>query len=155
MGLNRDLINKTYPEKEYTVERDAMLAYVQAINEKNPIFAGNDTVIAAPMFCVVWWLPAALDIFFDQDLIADAQIGRMVHSRQDAEFYKAVGPLDVLRTIACVKDITERGSGEELSVEFVTNNQAGLKTARTSMPGTTQSTKPNVASSPIRMEMCR
>jgi acyl dehydratase len=130
MGLNRNLINKTYPEKEYTVERDAMLAYARAINEKNPLFTDSDTATAAPMFCVVWWLPAALEIFFDQELIADAQIGRMVHSRQAAEFYKPVGPLDVLRTIARVKDIAERGSGEELSVEFVTHNQAGDKVTK-------------------------
>jgi acyl dehydratase len=125
MGLNRELIGKTYEEKEYTVEREKMIAYAKATNEDNPRLAGENPEMASPMFGVVYLLPGLVDVFFDQDLMRDANLGRMLHGGQDMRFLKPVKDRDVLKTQTRVENIEDRGTGELLTIGFSTKNQDG------------------------------
>lgn len=125
MGLNRECVGKTYEEKEYKVEKAAMVAYAKATNEGNPKLAGDSPEMASPMFGVVYLLPGLVDAFFDQDLMQDANLGRMLHGGQDMRFHKPAKDQDVLKTQTKVESIEDRGTGELLTISFSTKNQDG------------------------------
>lgn len=116
MGLNRALTGKQYPEQTFRVEAGAARAYALATNEDNPHLVGPDASMVSPMFGVVWLLPTWLEAFFDAQLLADANIGRMVHAGQQMTFLAPVTPGHTIRTVARVDKIEDRGTGEMLVV---------------------------------------
>jgi acyl dehydratase len=125
MGLDRDLVGKLYAEKEYKVEKEAMVAYAQATNEYNPKLAGDSPEMASPMFGVVYLLPGLVDVFFDSELMKDANLGRMLHGGQDMRFSRPVRDRDVLKTRTKVESIEDWGTGELLTISFSTESQDG------------------------------
>jgi len=127
MGLNRELIGKTYAEQEFVVEREKMIAYAKATNEDNPRLAGDSPEMASPMFGVVYVFPGLVEVFFDQDLMKDSNLGRMLHGGQDMRFLKPVKDQDVLKTLTKIENIEDRGSGELLTVGFSSKNQDGVE----------------------------
>ena len=127
MGLNRECVGKTYEEKEYKVEKENMVAYARATNEDNPKLAGDSPEMASPMFGVVYLLPGLVDAFFDQELMQDANLGRMVHGGQDMRFHTPARDQDILKTQTKVESIEDRGTGELLTISFQTKNQDGAQ----------------------------
>ena len=124
MGLNRELLGKSYPETRFSATREKMVAYAQATNEDNPLLVGAEANMASPMFGVAFLLENMIQGLFDSDLLQDANIGRMVHGSQDMRFLHPVRPGDELRSVTTLDSIEQKGSGELLSLAYRTRNQS-------------------------------
>ncbi|MBN2494483.1 MAG: MaoC family dehydratase N-terminal domain-containing protein [Deltaproteobacteria bacterium] len=127
MGLNQERLGVEYPATHYKVERDAMLAYARATNEDNPLLVGDGAQVASPMFGVVWLALPMMQALFDPELIADANLGRMVHAGQDMRFLELVRPGDELETRTKVAEIEEKSSGELLQIQMSSFRKDGRK----------------------------
>ena len=125
MGLNRALVGKVYPEVRYKVEREAMEAYALATSEDNPLLVGPVAEMASPMFGVVWLAEPMMHCLFDQELIADANIGRMVHGGQDMRFAQVVRAGQTILTKARVAGIEEKSTGELLHIALESKTEEG------------------------------
>jgi acyl dehydratase len=124
LGLNRERVGRRYPVTHHRVERDALIEFARATQEDNPALVGENALLASPMYAAVWWLPAVLEVLFDKDLLADANIGQMVHHSQDMLFSEPVAPGDELQTRAEIVRIEDFGNGEMLTTRFETVNQS-------------------------------
>jgi len=88
MALNTDLIGKAYDEIDYTVERDAVNRFVDAIGEDDPIYrdpeaakaAGYPDQVAPPTFITVIQIQTSGQVVLDQELGLD--YSRVVHGEQ-------------------------------------------------------------------------
>ncbi len=125
MGLNRALLGKVYPEVRYKVELEAMKAYALATNEDNPLLVGPGAEMASPMFAVVWLAEPMMHCLFDGELIADANIGRMVHGGQDMRFVQVVRAGQTIVTKARVAGIEEKSTGELLHIALESKTEEG------------------------------
>jgi acyl dehydratase len=123
MGLNRDFVGRSLPATTYSVEREAIRAYARATNEDNPRLAGPQADLASPSFAVVFLLENMVQGLFNPELIADANIGRMVHGSQDMRFLAPVRPGDRLVSTTEIQSIEDKGSGELLTLAYRSLNQ--------------------------------
>lgn len=118
MGINTDVIGKTYPAAQYAVGREKIREYAVAVGETNPLHldvaaareAGHADVVAPPMFAVVYSFPALWPVLFDPEVGID--FARMVHGGQEFTWGPLVVAGDEITTTVSVADITERaGNG--------------------------------------------
>src|SRR5258707_1884149 len=118
MGLNRTLIGKHYPPQNYGVTEEAILRYARAYNEDNPWFLDVSRpggIVAPPMFGVVMgWLPIML-------VMTDTEVGgdllRLLHGEQDMYFYRTVTSSEIITSVAEIRAMEEKATGEAIVVE--------------------------------------
>lgn len=118
MGVNTDVIGRTYPSAQYAVGREKIREYALAVGETNPLHldleaaraAGYDDLVAPPMFAVVYAFPALWPVLFDEEVGID--FSRMVHGGQEFEWGPLVVAGDEITTTVSVADVSERaGNG--------------------------------------------
>ena len=131
MALKTDLIGKEHTPVAYEVGREKIREYARAVGETNPIYldpeaaraAGFSSVVAPPMFCVVYSAPAMAPAVLDPDLAINLAL--MVHGSQEFEWFEPVVAGDEITTQVTVKNIYEKGGMQFYVWESKSSNQDG------------------------------
>jgi acyl dehydratase len=131
MPLNQALKGKEYQTVSFTVERDRVLQFADAIGEDDPIFrdpeaarsAGYDEQIAPPTFVTV------IQIMTSGQAVVDPELGLnyalVVHGEQEYEWHRPAMVGDVLSATPRIADIYARGPNEFLVIEAEITDPSG------------------------------
>jgi len=123
MPLNPQLKGKEYQEVTFTVERDRVTKFADAIGDDDPIYrdeeaareAGFDEQVAPPTFATV------LQIMTSGQAVVDPELGldysRVVHGEQEYEWRRPLVVGDVLTATPRIADIYAKKSNEFLVTE--------------------------------------
>jgi acyl dehydratase len=114
MAVNISVIGKTYPPSTYSVGREKVIEYADAVGETNPLYldpgaareAGHADVVAPPMFAVVFSGRALAPALFDPEVGID--FAHMVHGGQEFRWGPLVVAGDEITTTTTVTDVSER-----------------------------------------------
>ncbi|HEY8001188.1 MAG: MaoC family dehydratase N-terminal domain-containing protein [Vicinamibacteria bacterium] len=136
MAVKTEAMGKTYPAASYEVGREKIREYAHAIGATNPVHhdreaaqaAGYRDVVAPPMFCVVYSVPAVAPGVLDPEV--GINLAAMVHGSQEFVWGEPVCSGDEITTTAKVTDISERGGMGFYVFETVSTNQDGAEVVR-------------------------
>jgi acyl dehydratase len=129
--LNHSLKGKEYQEVEFTVERDRVVQFAEAIGDDDPRSldpeaakgAGFPDQLAPPTF------PTVLQIMTSGQAVLDPELGldyaRVVHGEQEYEWHRPIAVGDVLKATPRIADIYARGPNEFLITEAAITDQKG------------------------------
>ena len=103
--MNYALKGKTYQEVTFTVDRDRVLQFCDAIGEDNPIFrdpaaakeAGYDEQLAPPTFPTVMQIMTSGQVVMDQELGLNYMM--VVHAEQEYEYHRPLKVGDELTAV--------------------------------------------------------
>src|SRR5205823_2478443 len=131
MPLNRSLQGKTYQPVSFTVERERVVAFADAIGEDAPIFrdpeaakgAGYPEQVAPPTFVTAMQIMTSGQVVLDQELGLD--YSRVVHGEQAYEWRRPVVVGDVLTATPRISDIYAKGPNEFLVIEAQVTDPSG------------------------------
>ena len=131
MPLNQALKGREYQPVTFTVERDRVVQFAEAIGEDAPVFrdpeaareAGFAEQVAPPTFVAV------LQILVSGQAVMDGELGldysRVVHGQQEYEWRRPVVVGEVLTATPRIADIYGLGDNEFLVVEADIRDAAG------------------------------
>jgi acyl dehydratase len=133
--LNLALRGRTYPEVRYTVDRDRVVAFAEAIGEHGPLFrdpeaareAGYPDQVAPPTFLTVLHFLAGAQVVGDPELGLDYT--RVVHGGQEYEWVRPVVVGDRLTARPRIADVYARGPHEYLVIEADITDASGERVA--------------------------
>jgi acyl dehydratase len=136
MAVNTEAIGKTYDPATYTVGREKIREYANAIGADNPVHhdraaaeaAGYRDVVAPPMFCVVYSAPALGPGVLDPEV--GINLAAMVHGGQEFVWGEPVCAGDEITTELKVTEIYERDGKGFYVFESVSTNQDGAEVVR-------------------------
>lgn len=136
MAVNEDAIGKQWPNVEYEVGREKIREYANAVGETNPVHhdpaaareAGFRSVVAPPMFAVVYSAPAVGPAVLDPEVGID--FARMVHGSQEFEWDEPVCAGDLITTGTTLAEAYEKNNMQFFVFESTSTNQDGARVAR-------------------------
>jgi acyl dehydratase len=129
--LNHALKGKEYQEVEFTVERDRVVQFAEAIGDDDPRSLDAEAAkaegfadqLAPPTF------PTVLQIMTSGQAVLDPELGldyaRVVHGEQEYEWRRPIAVGDVLKATPRIADIYARGPNEFLVTEAAITDQKG------------------------------
>ena len=131
MPLNQSLKGKEYQEVSFTVERDRVVQFADAVGEENTAFRDADTAksqgygeqLAPPTFVTVMQIMTSGQVVLDQELGLNYAL--VVHAEQEYEWRRPVQVGDVLSAVPRIADIYAKGSNEFLVIEADIKDAAG------------------------------
>ena len=126
MGLNRELVGKTY-EGDYEVTPEVLEAYARATNDPNPRYLPGPDQIASPVWPVVPAFPLFMAAAKDPDLGADFL--RLVHGAEGHVLHAPIRPGDHVHVAAALEDVGADEGGETFTVAATESNQQGAVVA--------------------------
>jgi len=129
--MNYALKGKTYQEVTFTVDRDRVLQFCDAIGEDNPIFrdpaaakeAGYDEQLAPPTFPTVMQIMTSGQVVMDQELGLNYMM--VVHAEQEYEYHRPLKVGDELTAVPRIADAYARGPNEFLVIEAEMRDRSG------------------------------
>jgi hypothetical protein len=122
MALNRDLIGKEYGEVEFTVERDRIVQFADAIGDGDPRYRSEDP-IAPPTFPTVMQIATGGQVVLDPELGLD--YSRVVHGEQEYVIERPLRAGDRLTATPRIADIYAKGPNEFLVTETIVRDEGG------------------------------
>ncbi len=131
MAINTEAVGKSYPPDEYEVGREKIREYAYAVGDENPVYleeeaakeAGFDTIVAPPMFAVVYSAGALKHAILDPELGINLMM--MVHGGQEFEWHDVVKSGDVITTTATIDEIYEKAGMDFIIIKSESVNQDG------------------------------
>jgi len=131
MPLNQALKGKEYQEVEFTVDRDRVTQFADAIGDDTPIYrdaaaakeAGYSEQVAPPTFVTVMQIMTSGQAVLDQELGLD--YSRVVHGEQAYEWQRPIVVGDVLKATPRIVDIYAKRSNEFLVIESEIKDTSG------------------------------
>jgi acyl dehydratase len=121
MGLNADLVGKSYGESTYEVTADAIENYARATNDTNERYLGDSDVVASPVFPVVPVFQSFMAAAMDPELQADVM--RLVHGAEEHVLYAPIKAGDKLTISSELESVETKDSGETFTVKGTVRNQ--------------------------------
>jgi acyl dehydratase len=121
MGLNKELIGKTYDTVTYGVTADAIEKYARATNDLNERYLAGEDAVASPIFPIVPAFQFLMQAAMDPDLQAD--VLRLVHGEEEHVLHQAIRPGDTLKAAPVIESIETKESGETFTVKVDITNQ--------------------------------
>ena len=115
MGLNADLVGKSYGESTYEVTADAIENYARATNDTNERYLGDSDVVASPVFPVVPVFQSFMAAAMDPELQADVM--RLVHGAEEHVLYAPIKAGDKLTISSELESVETKDSGETFTVK--------------------------------------
>ena len=123
MPLKAELSGKTYEEIRFTVDRDRVTQFADAIGDPNPIYrdpeaaraAGYPDQVAPPTFITVIQVMTSGQIVVDPELGLD--YSRVVHGQQSYEYRRPLVVGDEIRATPRIASIETKKSNEFLRTE--------------------------------------
>ncbi|MCP2165887.1 MaoC family dehydratase N-terminal domain-containing protein [Goodfellowiella coeruleoviolacea] len=141
MALDQSFIGREYPPLTYTVGREKIREFAEAIGDTNPVHhdpaaaraAGYHDVVAPPTFAAIVNLRAMNVITGDPELGLD--FSRVVHGDQTFVHHRPIQAGDELVTVAHVDNIMARAGNDFLSVraEITTADGEPVSTLRATL----------------------
>ena len=131
MPLNQALKGKEYQEVSFTVERDRVVQFADAVGEDAPVFRNTETAklrgygeqLAPPTFVTVMQIMTSGQVVLDQELGLNYAL--VVHAEQEYQWHRPVQVGDVLSAIPRIADIYAKGSNEFLVIEADIKDSSG------------------------------
>jgi acyl dehydratase len=131
MPLNESLKGKEYEEVSFTVDRDRVTQFADAIGDDNPVYrdadaaraAGFPEQVAPPTFPTVMQIMTSGQVVLDQELGLD--YSRVVHGEQRYDWRRPIVVGDVLKAVPRLADIYAKKSNEFLVIESEIKDAAG------------------------------
>ena len=131
MPMNQALKGKEYQQVSFTVERDRVLRFADAIGEDDPVFrdpdaaraAGYPEQVAPPTFVTVMQIMTSGQVVLDEDLGLNYMM--VVHGEQEYDWRRPVVVGDVLSAVPRIADIYAKGPNEFLVIEADIKDAAG------------------------------
>jgi acyl dehydratase len=122
MALNTALIGKQYDVVDFTVERDRVNQFADAIGEQDPIYrdpeaakaAGFAEQVAPPTFITVIQLMTSGQVVLDQELGLD--YSRVVHGEQEYRYERPLVVGDRIVATPHLASIETKKSNEFLTI---------------------------------------
>lgn len=129
MSIDKKFIGREYKPITYVVGREKIKEYAKTIGDLNPLYLDPDkaqkskykSIIAPPMFVVVFARDAMFELFNDKEININMQ--RLVHGEQEFSFHKIVKENDSITTKAKIKNIFEKGNNDFIELETKSYNQ--------------------------------
>ena len=121
MGLNADLVGKSYGESTYEVTAEAIENYARATNDTNEHYLGGSDVVASPVFPVVPVFQSYMAAAMDPELQADVM--RLVHGAEEHVLYAPIKAGDKLTISSELESVETKDSGETFTVKGTVRNQ--------------------------------
>ncbi|HEX2090418.1 MAG TPA: MaoC family dehydratase N-terminal domain-containing protein [Actinomycetota bacterium] len=141
MPLNQALKGKEYQEVSFTVERDRVVQFADAIGEDNPVFRDAQAAkserygqqLGPPTFVTVMQIMTSGQVVLDQELGLNYAL--VVHAEQEYEWRRPVQVGDVLSAVPRIADIYSKGPNEFLVIEADIKDPTGqtVVVARTTL----------------------
>jgi acyl dehydratase len=131
MPLNHALKGKEYQPVSFSVERDHVLRFADAIGEDQPIYrdprpardAGYAEQVAPPTFVTTMQIMTSGQVVVDQELGLNYSL--VVHGEQEYEWRRPVVVGDLLSAVPRIADIYAKGPHEYLVIEAEITDAAG------------------------------
>jgi acyl dehydratase len=129
--LNQELKGKEYQEVSFTVDRDRVVQFADAIGEENSVFrdpqavkaSGYGEQLAPPTFATVMQILTSGQVVLDQELGLNYAL--VVHAEQEYEWHRPLQVGDVLSAVPRIADIYAKGPNEFLVIEADIKDAAG------------------------------
>ena len=136
MALNTDAVGKEWRGTTYEVGREKIKEYANALGIENPVHfdvgaareAGFRDVVAPPMFCVVYALPAMAPAILDPEV--GINFATMVHGGHEFEWGDVVCSGDEITTTPRCLSIDEKMGNGFYVFESTSVNQDGEQVLR-------------------------
>ena len=136
MALKTDAVGKEWAGTTYQVGREKIKEYATALGIENPVHfdvgaareAGFRDVVAPPMFCVVYALPAMAPAILDPEV--GMNFATMVHGGQEFEWGEVVCSGDEITTAPRCLSIEEKLGNGFYVFESTSVNQDGEQVLR-------------------------
>ena len=136
MALKTDAVGKEWGATTYQVGREKIKEYANALGIENPVHfdvgaareAGFRDVVAPPMFCVVYALPAMAPAVLDPEV--GMNFATMVHGAQEFEWGGVVCSGDEITTTPKCLSIEEKMGNGFYVFESTSVNQDGEQVLR-------------------------
>ncbi|MGD9736071.1 MAG: MaoC family dehydratase N-terminal domain-containing protein [Solirubrobacterales bacterium] len=136
MALRTDAVGKEWGATTYQVGREKIKEYATALGIENPVHfdagaareAGFRDVVAPPMFCVVYALPAMAPAILDPEV--GMNFAAMVHGGQEFEWGEVVCSGDEITTTPRCLSIEEKMGNGFYVFESTSVNQDGEQVLR-------------------------
>jgi acyl dehydratase len=136
MPISTEAVGKQWPPITYQAGREKIREYANAIGAHNPVHhdreaalaAGYRDVVAPPMFCVVYSVPAIAPGILDPDV--GINFATMVHGAQEFVWGEPVCSGDELTTTATLTDVFQKDDKGFYVFESESVNQDGQGTVR-------------------------
>ncbi|HEY2716060.1 MAG TPA: MaoC family dehydratase N-terminal domain-containing protein [Solirubrobacterales bacterium] len=136
MALKTDAVGKEWAGSTYQVGREKIKEYATALGIENPVHfdvgaareAGYRDVVAPPMFCVVYALPAMAPAILDPEVAMN--FATMVHGGQEFEWGEVVCSGDEITTTPKCVSIEEKMGNGFYVFESTSVNQEGEQVLR-------------------------
>lgn len=131
MPLNYELKGKEYNEVSFTVDREHVVRFCDAIGEDNPVFrddaaakeAGYPGQLAPPTFITALQIQTSGQVVMDQDL--GLNYSMVVHGEQEYEYTRPLQVGERLTAVPRIADIYSRGRNEFLITEAEIKDDSG------------------------------
>ncbi|MBI3590274.1 MAG: MaoC family dehydratase N-terminal domain-containing protein [Candidatus Melainabacteria bacterium] len=129
MPVDTKFIGREYKPITYVVGQEKIKEYALAIGDLNPLYidpgfakkSKYGTVIAPPMFVVVFTRDAMFSLFEDNEIKID--FARLVHGEQEFNFHKIVKANDSIKTTSKIKNIYQKNNNDFIKFETKSYNQ--------------------------------
>lgn len=129
MPLDTKFIGKEYKPVTYVIGREKIKEYAITVGDSNPLYLDPEvakkskygSIIAPPMFVVVFARDVMFNLFADKEL--NINIQRLVHGEQEFNFHKIAKENDEIKTYGKIKNIYKKGSNDFLELETKSYNQ--------------------------------
>jgi acyl dehydratase len=122
MGLNKDVVGKTYGRSTHEITANAIERYALATNDDNEHYRGAD-VVASPVFPVVPAFASFMDAAMDPELGAD--LLRLVHGAEEHIIHKPLRPGDTVTVTPVLESVETKETGETFTVLATERDEAG------------------------------
>lgn len=129
MPVDPKFIGREYKPVTYVVGQEKIKEYALSVSDLNPLYIDPEfakkskygTVIAPPMFVVVFSKEAMEKLFLDGELKLD--LFRLVHGEQEFTFHKIVKVNDTIKTTGKIKNIYQKNNNDFIELETKSFNQ--------------------------------
>lgn len=129
MPINTKFIGREYKPVTYVVGQEKIKEYALAVGDLNPLYIDPEsakkskygTVVAPPMFVVVFAKESMFNLFLDSEL--NLNISRLVHGEQEFNFHEVVKANDSIKTISKIKNIYQKNNNDFIQLETNSYNQ--------------------------------
>ena len=129
MPIDTKFIGREYKPVTYVVGQEKIKEYALAVGDLNPLYIDPEfakkskysTVVAPPMFVVVFAKESMFNLFLDNEL--NLNISRLVHGEQEFNFHEVVKANDSIKTISKIKNIYQKNNNDFIELETNSYNQ--------------------------------